>query len=592
MADYVHPYRDTEFVLNEVLGFERLCAELGLGDINSELAAAVLAEAGKLGAEVLAPLNAVGDREGVRLTEHGVKEAPGFADAYRLFSEGGWCSLTAPEAFGGQALPNVLGTAVSEVWHAANMAFALCPLLTQGAIEALAHHASAPLQARYLPRLVSGEWTGTMNLTEPDAGSDLAAVKARAVPEGEHYRITGQKIFISWGDHQMTSNVIHLVLARLPDAPAGVKGISLFLVPKFLPNAAGEAAEPNDVRCVSLEHKLGIHGSPTCTMSFGEQGGAIGYLVGEPHAGLACMFTMMNHARQAVGLQGLAISERAWQDARSYARERLQGTQRDGSRYPIIRFPDVRRMLMQMKASTEAMRALALLAAAELDRARHAPDPASHRARQGRVDLYTPIIKGWLTELAQEVTSLAVQVHGGMGYVEETGVARHFRDARILPIYEGTNGIQAMDLVGRKTLANDGALLAELLDDIDTTLGHLRQDARCSRLAAPLAEALAAARRARQYLLKGAASDPALPGSVAFNLMMLLGYLCGGWAMARSALAASAALAAGRGDPAFLEAKLVTAGFYADHLLPRTGALLASVLAGSHSTMALVEELF
>lgn len=422
MADYVHPYRDTEFVLNEVLGFERLCAELGLGDINSELAAAVLAEAGKLGAEVLAPLNAVGDREGVRLTEHGVKEAPGFADAYRLFSEGGWCSLTAPEAFGGQALPSVLGTAVSEVWHAANMAFALCPLLTQGAIEALAHHASAPLQARYLPRLVSGEWTGTMNLTEPDAGSDLAAVKARAVPEGEHYRITGQKIFISWGDHQMTSNVIHLVLARLPDAPAGVKGISLFLVPKFLPNAAGEAAEPNDVRCVSLEHKLGIHGSPTCTMSFGEQGGAIGYLVGEPHAGLACMFTMMNHARQAVGLQGLAISERAWQDARSYARERLQGTQRDGSRYPIIRFPDVRRMLMQMKASTEAMRALALLAAAELDRARHAPDPASHRARQGRVDLYTPIIKGWLTELAQEVTSLAVQVHGGMGYVEETGV--------------------------------------------------------------------------------------------------------------------------------------------------------------------------
>ena len=591
MTDYVHPRQDTEFVLDEVLGFDRLCQDLGLSEVNGELARAILDEAGKLGAEVLAPLNAVGDREGARLTEAGVQPASGFAEAYRLFAESGWCSLTAPEAFGGQALPNVIGTAVSEVWNAANMAFALCPLLTQGAIEALVHHASPALQATYLPRLVSGEWTGTMNLTEPDAGSDLAAVKSRAVPEGDHYRITGQKIFITWGDHGMTPNIVHLVLARLPDAPAGVKGISLFLVPKYLPDADGEPGELNDVTCVGLEHKLGIHGSPTCSLSFGERGGAIGYLVGEPHAGLACMFTMMNHARQAVGLQGLAIAERAWQDARAYARERLQGTNRDGSRYPIVRFPDVRRMLMQMKASTEAMRALALIASAESDRAQHATAPAAARAHQGRVELYTPIIKGWLTEVAQEVTSLAIQVHGGMGYVEETGVARHFRDARILPIYEGTNGIQAMDLVGRKTLANGGALLAGLLDDIETTLGELRQDARCAGLAAPLGEALDAARQARQFLLDGAPGDPALPGSVAFDFMMLLGYLCGGWALCRSALAASAALEAGRGDAAFLAAKPVTARYYAEHLLPRTRALLASVLAGSESTLALDETL-
>jgi alkylation response protein AidB-like acyl-CoA dehydrogenase len=591
MSDYLHPYRDTQFVLDEVVGFDGLCAELGLDGINRELAHAVLGEAGRLGAEVLAPLNAVGDREGARLTEAGVQESPGFADAYRLFAESGWSGLTAPEEFGGQALPNVLGTAVSEVWHAANMAFALCPLLSQGAIEALLHHASPELQALYLPRLISGEWTGTMNLTEPDAGTDLAAVKTRAVPQGDHYRISGQKIFITWGDHQMAGNVVHLVLARLPDAPAGVKGISLFVVPKYLLDAAGEPGERNDVRCVSLEHKLGIHGSPTCSMSFGDQGGAVGYLVGTPNSGLACMFTMMNHARQAVGLQGLAIAERAWQDARGYARERLQGTNRDGSRYPIIRFPDVRRMLMQMKASTEAMRALALIASAELDRARHASGDEAARA-QGRVELYTPIIKGWLTEVAQEVTSLAIQVHGGMGYVEETGVARHFRDARILPIYEGTNGVQAMDLVGRKTLANNGALLAGLLDDIETTLGQLRQEPRCAALATPLGEALDAARQARQHLLDGAAGDPSLAGSVAFNLLMLLGYLCGGWAMARSALAAVDAQAAGRGDPAFLEAKQVTARFYAEQLLPRTRGLLAAVQSGSDSTMALSDEQF
>ncbi|MDV7213112.1 acyl-CoA dehydrogenase family protein, partial [Azotobacter beijerinckii] len=475
MSDYVHPYRDTEFVLGELVELERFCAEAGLSDVNGELVSAILAEAGRLGSEVLAPLNAVGDTQGARLGERGVEETPGFAGAYGQFVESGWPSLTAAEAWGGQNLPNVVGTAVNEIWHSANMAFALCPMLTQGAIEAIAHHGSAALQAAYLPKLVSGEWTGTMNLTEPDAGSDLAAIKARAVPNGDHYLISGQKIFITWGDHQMTDNVVHLVLARLPDAPTGVKGISLFVVPKFLLDAQGRPGACNDAQCVSLEHKLGIHGSPTCVMSFGEKEGAVGYLVGEPHKGLACMFTMMNHARQSVGLQGLSISERAYQQARQYAKERLQGTRKDGSRFPIIEFPDVRRMLLQMKASIEAMRALALVAAAEVDRTAHAPDADVAARHQGRVDLLTPIVKGWLTELAQEVTSLGVQIHGGMGFIEETGAARHYRDARILTIYEGTTGIQALDLVGRKTLLNKGELLGSLLDEIGETVARLER---------------------------------------------------------------------------------------------------------------------
>jgi len=591
MSDYVHPYRDTEFVLGELVELERLCAEGGLHDVNGELVSAILAEAGRLGSEVLAPLNAVGDTRGAVLGGRGVEETPGFADAYGQFVESGWPSLTAAEAWGGQSLPNVVGTAVNEIWHSANMAFALCPMLTQGAIEAIAHHGSEALQAAWLPKLVSGEWTGTMNLTEPDAGSDLAAIKARALPNGDHYLISGQKIFITWGDHQMTDNVVHLVLARLPDAPAGVKGISLFIVPKFLLDEQGKPGAQNDVRCVSLEHKLGIHGSPTCVMSFGDTEGAVGYLLGEPHKGLACMFTMMNHARQSVGLQGLSISERAYQQARQYARERLQGTRRDGSRFPIIDFPDVRRMLLQMKASIEAMRALALVAAAELDRTALASDDASRTHHQGRVDLLTPIVKGWLTELAQEVTSLGVQIHGGMGFIEETGAARHYRDARILTIYEGTTGIQALDLVGRKTLLNGGELLAGLFEEIAETVARLEGEGSLVPQARALGEALAAGREARRLLLEGAEGDPALAGSISVNFLMLCGYLCGGWLMARSALRARALLEAG-GDAQFLEAKLTTARFYAEHLLPRTQSLLAAIRAGSGSIMALSDAQF
>jgi alkylation response protein AidB-like acyl-CoA dehydrogenase len=489
-------------------------------------------------------------------------------------------------------MPKVIATAAEEIWQSANLAFSLCPLLTHGAVDALEKHGSQELKAQYLPRMVSGEWTGTMNLTEPQAGSDLAAVATRAVPEGDHYRITGQKIFITWGDHRMTKNVIHLVLARLPDAPFGVKGISLFLVPKFLLDANGEPAERNDVQCVSLEHKLGIHASPTCVMAFGDRGGAIGYLVGEPHRGLAAMFTMMNAARQSVGLQGLSVSARSYRQALAWARERLQGTRSDGSRYPIIEFPDVRRMLLLMKAGTEAMRALAFTAAAEIDRARLAGDPQQAARHHARVELFTPIVKGWLTEMAQELTSLGIQIHGGMGFVEETGSAQYYRDARITTIYEGTTGIQANDLVGRKTLANEGRVLEDLLQDIQATAGALNARDDLQGLGAALQGGVAAARSGCRWLLDRARQDRNVAGAAGVNWLMLLGYVCGGWLLGQSALKAAARLESGAGDESFLQAKIVTARFYCEHLLPRAGACLAAMQAGPDSMMALTAEQF
>ena len=592
MSEYKHPYRDAKFVLNELVDFDALCADAGLEEINAELASVILTEAGKLGSEVLAPLNVVGDTQHPQLGDNGVQETAGFADAYQQFVEGGWNSLTPAEEFGGQNLPNVLGAAVMEIWQSSNLAFSLCPLLTQGAIESIAHHGSDELKQTYLPKMVSGEWTGSMNLTEPDAGSDLAAVKTKAVPNGDHYLITGQKIFITWGDHQMTDNVVHLVLARLPDAPAGVKGISLFVVPKFLLDENGNPAARNDAHCVSLEHKLGIHGSPTCVMSFGDNEGAVGYLVGEANKGLAYMFTMMNHARQGVGLQGLAIAERSYQQAVEYAKERLQGTKKDGSRFAIIKFPDVRRMLTQMKSSVEAMRGLALIAAAEIDRNHYAQDDASAKQHNARVELLTPIVKGWLTELAQEVTYLGTQVHGGMGFIEETGSAQHYRDARILTIYEGTTGIQALDLVGRKTLMNGGEHLAELIAEIEATVNELEANEQFAAQGTALREALEAGKTAREWLLANAPDDATAAGSVSVNFMMMFGYICGGWVMGQSALKAQALLDAGNGDPEFLTAKLATAQFFSDHLLPRVKSNLASIQAGSASIMALGEDQF
>jgi alkylation response protein AidB-like acyl-CoA dehydrogenase len=592
MSDYSYPYKDAEFIINDVINFNQFCEEFGLDEINGELVTAILEEANRLGSEVIAPLNVVGDQQGATVDEIGVRETPGFKEAYLQYVEGGWAGLGFPEEFGGQGMPKILATAVSEVWQSSNLGFSLCSLLTHGAVEALLMHGSEELKEKYLPRMVSGEWTGTMNLTEPQAGSDLAAVSSRAEPEGDHYLVTGQKIFITWGDHQMTDNVIHLVLARLPDAPPGVKGISLFLVPKFLLDENGEPGERNDAYALSLEHKLGIHGSPTCVMSFGDNGGAVGYLVGQPHRGLIAMFTMMNDARQAVGLQGLSVSERSYQQALGWAKERLQGTRSDGTRYPIIDFPDVRRMLLLMKSGTEAMRGLAYISAAEIDRARLAKDPGAAAKHTARVELYTPIVKGWLTEMSQELTSLGIQVHGGMGYVEETGSAQHYRDARITTIYEGTTAIQANDLVGRKTLSNNGEVLASLLADIGETAGQLRQNDELAPLGTALQEACAAGDESRQWLLGHAAENRNVAGAAGVNYLMLLGYLSGGWVMGRSALKASELLAAGKGDTSFLQTKLVTARFYSEHLLPRVGACLAAIKAGSDSIMALSAEQF
>lgn len=593
MSEYRFPYRDAQFVLDELVDFNGLCEAAGLDDINLDLATAILDEAAKLGSDVLAPLNQTGDVKGTNLTENGVQETPGFADAYRQFREGGWASLTGTEEFGGQGLPNVLGTATFEIWQSANLSFALCPMLSFGAIESITRHGSAFLQHAFLPKMISGEWTATMNLTEPDAGSDLAAIKAKAIPEDDHYLITGQKIFITWGDHQMTENIVHLVLARLPDAPPGVKGISLFVVPKFLLDTDNNPCMKNDVRCVSLEHKMGIHGSPTCVMSYGDNGGAVGYLVGEAHKGLAYMFTMMNHARQNVGIQGLGIAERAYQQAVAYAKERLQGANPDGTRVAIIKHPDVRRMLMQMKASIEAMRGLAYIASADIDRAHYSNEPVVAKQHAERVELLTPIVKGWLTELAQEVTYLGIQVHGGMGFIEETGIAQHYRDARILTIYEGTTGIQALDLVGRKTLANQGSHLRALLTEIGETVGELNNLVPLADYGEKLGEALETAYNAVDWLLANSVDDKSAPGGVSVAFLMLLGYLCGGWVMARSALKAWQTLENDQApDQAFLRAKLITSQYYIEHLLPRSLSYWQSIKAGSSSMMALADEMF
>ena len=526
-------------------------------------------------------LNSTGDQKGARLEDNKVIETEGFADAYQQYVENGWATLTGPEEFGGQALPNVLGTAVNELWHSANMGFALCPMLSQGAVEALIAHGSDELKAQYLPQLISGEWTGTMNLTEPNAGSDLAAVASKAIPDGDVYKITGQKIFITWGDHQMTSNVVHLVLARLPDAPAGVKGISLFIVPKFKLDANGEPGELNDVACVSLEHKLGIHGSPTCVMSFGDNGGAEGYLVGEANKGLMYMFTMMNHARQSVGLQGLSISERAYQQSVEYAKERIQGTRKDGSKMAIIEHPDVRRMLLAQKSGIEAMRALAYVAASDVDKA-HSKDAEVAKHYQPRVDLLTPIVKGWMTEFAQELTSLNIQVHGGMGFIEETGAAQHYRDARILPIYEGTTGIQALDFIGRKMLMDQGAALESLQSEMMITVNALAtvDSPVFTKLHRELRTAVERSMQVRSWLLDKSASNRDLAGSVCVDFLMMHGFLCGGWLLAKSALSAQELMGSGEYADDFLRTKLITAEFFADNYLPRANRHADVVMSG------------
>jgi 3-(methylthio)propanoyl-CoA dehydrogenase len=596
MTTYRAPIRDMQFVINELVGLESLAALPGYEEVTPDLAESVLDEAAKIAGEVLAPLNKPGDERGATLTKEGVVAAEGFGAAYRQFVENGWNGLSGDPEYGGQGLPSLIMAATVEMWNSANMSFALCPLLTAGAMEAIKAHASDDLKRQFLPKLVSGEWSGTMNLTEPQAGSDLSAVRTRAIPEGDHYRITGQKIFITWGDHDMTENVVHLVLARLPDAPEGTRGISLFLVPKFLVGPDGALGERNNVICASIEHKLGIHASPTCMMSFGENGGAIGYLVGQENEGLPHMFTMMNEARQKVGLQGLGIAEGAYQAARDYAKERVQGRpvgQRSGDRVTIIHHPDVRRMLLTMKSQIEAMRALGYVLSAGADFAHKHPDAAERRRHQARIDLLTPVLKGWCTELGVELASLGIQVFGGMGYIEETGAAQYLRDARIATIYEGTTGIQAADLVGRKLTMDSGRAMAELIGEMRAVEGQLGgfDNVDFPAIRENLAIGIRALEQATQWILQTIGQDPNAALGASVNYMMLTGYVCGGWQMARAAVAARARLEAGAADD-FYRAKIATARFYAEQILPKASALLTAVRSGASTALALAEEQF
>ena len=596
MPGYNAPIRDMHFVIDELAGLESLAALPGYEEVTLELADAVLEEAAKIAGEVLAPLNKLGDERGASLTKEGVVAAEGFGAAYRQFVENGWNGLSGDPEYGGQGLPWLIAAATVEMWNSANMSFALCPLLTAGAMEAIRAHACDDLKRRFLPKLVSGEWSGTMNLTEPQAGSDLSAVRTRAVPEGKHYRISGQKIFITWGDHDMTENVVHLVLARLPDAPEGTRGISLFLVPKFLVGADDSLAERNDVVCASIEHKLGIHASPTCVMSFGEKGGAIGYLVGRENEGLPYMFTMMNEARQKVGLQGLGIAECAYQAARDYATERVQGRpvgQRSGNRVTIIHHPDVRRMLLTMKSQIEAMRALGYVLSADADFAHKHSDPAKRRHHQARIDLLTPVLKGWCTELGVEIASLGIQVFGGMGYVEETGAAQYLRDARIATIYEGTTGIQAGDLVGRKLTMDNGSAMDALIGEVREVEEQLggADNVDFPAIRENLAIGIEALEQATQWMRQMIGRDPNAAFGASVNYLMLTGYVCGGWQMARAALAARARLTAGA-DEDFYRAKIATARFYAEQILPKATALLAVVKSGASTALALDEAQF
>ena len=594
MTSYTAPTRDMRFVINE-LGLLPAIQKLpGCEDTNEELVDAVLEEAGKLAGGVLAPTNASGDAQGAVLENGVVRTAEGFSDAYRQFVDGGWNSVPFDPDYGGQGLPWLVGIATEEMWIAANNAWALCPMLTMGAIDALTHHGTDAQKDTYLEKLISGEWTGTMNLTEPHAGSDVGALRTRAVPEGDHYRIKGQKIFITWGEHDMADNIVHLVLARTPDAPPGSKGISLFIVPKFLVNEDGSLGQRNDLRCVSLEHKLGIKASPTCVMSYGDDEGAIGYLVGEENKGLACMFTMMNNARINVGLSGLAIAERAYQQAVDYARERTQGAGPDGKPMAIIHYPDVRRMLLTMKSQIEAMRALVYDTVTSLDQSRRAEDADARQAAQARVDLLTPVVKAWCTDLGVEIASIAIQVHGGVGYMEETGAVQHLRDSRIAPIYEGTNGIQAQDLVARKVLRDSGAAARTYIEEVRAlcdTLGAADGDT-AAALAPQLAAGCDALAETTDWLLAEGKADMARVLAGATPYLRLFATVAGGAMMARATLAAQASLDTGAGDPDFYTAKLASARFYAENILPQAVGLVAPVRYGHRAVLEFNEAAF
>ncbi len=594
---YIAPLKDMLFVMNELAGLNEVNALPGCEDASAETVEAILEENARFTSEVIAPLNWAGDQEPSYWKDGQVFTTTGFKEAFKMFAEAGWQGVQHPTEFGGQGLPKLVATPCIEMLHAANLSFALCPLLSDGAIEALLTAGSDADKATYLENLVSGKWTGTMNLTEPQAGSDLAMVRTRAVPQGDGtYKVFGTKIFITYGEHDMAENIVHLVLARTPDAPEGVKGISLFIVPKFLVNADGSLGARNDAHCVSIEHKLGIKASPTCVLQFGDHGGAIGTLVGEENRGLEYMFIMMNAARFGVGMQGVAVAERAYQKAVQYAKDRVQSRDLAGSPGPvsIIHHPDVRRMLMSMRAQIEGSRALAYVAAAMSDKAHHHADAEVRKQNQAAYEFLVPIVKGWSTELSLDVTSTGVQVHGGMGFIEETGAAQYYRDAQILTIYEGTTAIQANDLVGRKTSRDGGAVAKQFIAQVRAVEAELNAtgDANLKAIAAQLAIGARAMEEVVEFVVANFKSDikAVFAGSVPY--LKLAGVVLGGWQMARAALIAQAKLQSGEGDASFNQAKVATARFFADHVLSAAQGLRSSIVDGSAGVLALTEEQF
>jgi alkylation response protein AidB-like acyl-CoA dehydrogenase len=595
---YTAPLKDMLFNIEHLARIDQVAAMPGFEDAGLETAQAVLEECAKLNEGVLAPLNWEGDKNPSTFKAGVVTTTPGFKEAFKQYTQGGWQGLQHPVAFGGQGLPKTIGAACGEMLNSANMSFALCPLLTDGAIEALLTAGSEELNATYLEKLVSGQWTGTMNLTEPQAGSDLAAVRSRAEPQADGtYKVFGTKIYITYGEHDMAENIVHLVLARVTGAPEGVKGISLFVVPKFMVNQDGSLGERNDVHCVSIEHKMGIKASPTAVLQYGDHGGAAGYIVGEENRGLEYMFIMMNAARYAVGVQGIAIAERSYQKAVGYAKDRVQSRPVDGSlsaAAPIIHHPDVKRMLMTMRAYTEGCRSMAAVAAAAFDAAHHHPDAAVRKENAAFYDFMVPLVKGFSTEMSLDVTSLGVQVHGGMGFIEETGAAQYYRDAKILTIYEGTTAIQANDLVGRKTARDGGAGAKAIAAQIEKTESELVQRGSVQALA--VAKRLTAAREAFvdvvEFIAANTRSNPnaAFAGSVPY--LMLAGNLMAGWQMARSLLVAEDQLAAGTEEAAFMQSKITTVRFYADHILSRTPGMRDAIVEGAEAVTALAAEAF
>jgi alkylation response protein AidB-like acyl-CoA dehydrogenase len=594
---YNAPLKDMLFVINELANLSEINQLPGCEDATPDTVEAVLEENAKFCGEVVAPLNHPGDKEPSFWHDGQVTTSKGFKEAFRSFADAGWQGVQHPAEFGGQGLPKLVATPCIEMLNSANIAFALVGLLTDGAIEALLTAGSDAQKTRFIESLISGKWTGTMNLTEPQAGSDLAAVRTRAVPQGDGtYKVFGTKIFITYGEHDMAENIIHLVLARTPDAPAGVKGISLFIVPKFLVNDDGSPGERNDVHCVSIEHKLGIKASPTAVLQFGDHGGAIGTLVGEENRGLEYMFIMMNAARFGVGMQGVGLAERAYQQAAAFAKERVQSRAVEGSAGPvaIINHPDVRRMLMSMRAQTEGARALAYVGAGLSDLAHSHPIEATRKANLALYEYLVPVIKGWSTEMSENVARDGVQVHGGMGFIEETGAAQHYRDAKILTIYEGTTAIQANDLVGRKTVRDGGAVAKSILAQVRATEAQLAEspDADLAAIRTQLAAGSAALEAVVDYVVANAKSDvrAVFAGSVLY--LKLAGIVLGGWQMARAALVARQKLDGGTGDAAFYRAKIGTARFFADHILAQADGLRHAIVDGSAGVLALDVEQF